>query len=152
MLSIQALVLTIFLTFFGINAYLLTHGVRASTLLYLLSLPPILSQPCITRRFLSSIVRCHHAFVTCPALISFSMYYDLRPKSAVGHLEYASRRLERTHIRSSLAFASSTAWLPLLYGTVVVSLTVYRTACSVLSKNTSEMLRVLLREGLLYYR
>jgi len=99
MLSIQALVLTIFLTFFGINAYLLTYGVPVH----------------------------HPAF---PLVDSCTMIFD--PKV-------------------TRAFASSTAWLPLIYDTVVVSLTVYRTACSVLSKNTSEMLRVLLREGLLYY-
>jgi len=47
--------------------------------------------------------------------------------------------------------ASSTAWLPLLYGTVVVSLTVYRTARSVYTRSTSNLFRILLREGLLYY-
>ncbi|KAF8465000.1 hypothetical protein DFH94DRAFT_784272 [Russula ochroleuca] len=50
------------------------------------------------------------------------------------------------------ALASSTAWLPLLYDTVIVSLTLYRTASSVYSKTASNLLRVLLREGLLYYR
>jgi hypothetical protein len=49
------------------------------------------------------------------------------------------------------ALASSTAWLPLLYDTVIVSLTLYRTASSVYSKTASNLLRVLLREGLLYY-
>jgi hypothetical protein len=47
--------------------------------------------------------------------------------------------------------ASSTAWLPLLYDTVVVSFTLYRTANSVYSKSASNLFRVLLREGLLYY-
>ncbi|KAH9987097.1 hypothetical protein BJV77DRAFT_802734 [Russula vinacea] len=47
--------------------------------------------------------------------------------------------------------ASSTAWLPLLYDTVIVSLTVYRTASSVYYKTASNLLRVMLREGLLYY-
>jgi len=47
--------------------------------------------------------------------------------------------------------ASSTAWLPLLYDTVVISLTVYRTASSVYTRSTSNLFSVLFREGLLYY-
>ncbi|KAH8994137.1 hypothetical protein EDB86DRAFT_1286090 [Lactarius hatsudake] len=49
--------------------------------------------------------------------------------------------------------ASSTAWLPLLYDTVVVSLTLYQTrgALYSASKSTGEIFRVMLREGLLYY-
>ena len=47
--------------------------------------------------------------------------------------------------------ASSTAWLPLLYDTVIVSLTLYRTASSVYTEPTSFMRRVLFQEGLLYY-
>jgi len=99
MLSIQALVLAIFLTFFGVNAYLLTRGVPVYHVAY-------------------------------PLVDSCTMIFDQKV---------------------SLAFASSTAWLPLIYDTVVVSLTVYRTASSVLSRNTNELFRVLLREGLLYY-
>jgi hypothetical protein len=48
--------------------------------------------------------------------------------------------------------ASSTAWLPLLFDTTVMFLTMYRTGSSVYSKNASEIFRVLFREGLLYYR
>jgi hypothetical protein len=47
--------------------------------------------------------------------------------------------------------AASTAYLPLLYDTVVVFFTIKRTAGSVTSKDASQMLRVLLREGLLFY-
>jgi hypothetical protein len=47
--------------------------------------------------------------------------------------------------------ASASAWLPLLYDTVVVILTVARTASSVYSKVPGQMLRVLFREGILYY-
>ncbi|KAF8487698.1 hypothetical protein F5888DRAFT_121764 [Russula emetica] len=47
--------------------------------------------------------------------------------------------------------ASSTAWLPLLFDTTVMVLTMYRTARSVHSRTTSDMFRVLFREGLLYY-
>ncbi|KAI9436665.1 hypothetical protein H4582DRAFT_1962464 [Lactarius indigo] len=55
--------------------------------------------------------------------------------------------------RRSGVIASSSAWLPLLYDTVVVSLTLYRTAGTVYSENasTGEIFRVMLREGLLYY-
>lgn len=51
------------------------------------------------------------------------------------------------------AIASSTAWFPLLYDTVVVALTLYRTA-DVLYRNaktTGQIFRALLEEGLLYY-
>ncbi|KAH8984703.1 hypothetical protein EDB92DRAFT_1466231 [Lactarius akahatsu] len=49
--------------------------------------------------------------------------------------------------------ASSTAWLPLLYSTAVVSLTLYRTAGALYSapSSTVEFFRVMLREGLLNY-
>ena len=47
--------------------------------------------------------------------------------------------------------ASSTAWLPLLYDTVIISLTIYRTASSVNAKPASFVRRVLFQEGLLYY-
>ncbi|KAN0131524.1 hypothetical protein V8E53_010632 [Lactarius tabidus] len=48
--------------------------------------------------------------------------------------------------------ASSTAWLPLLYDTVVLGLTLFRTARALYSKSTTQILRVMLQEGLLYYR
>ncbi|KAH9968362.1 hypothetical protein BGW80DRAFT_1177705, partial [Lactifluus volemus] len=47
--------------------------------------------------------------------------------------------------------ASSTAWLPLLYDTVVVTLTLKRTVSYLDSSNPGHIFRVLLREGLLYY-
>ncbi|KAI0003266.1 hypothetical protein BJV74DRAFT_520964 [Russula compacta] len=47
--------------------------------------------------------------------------------------------------------ASSTAWLPLLYDTVVIFLTINGTARYIQSKGTGQMFRALLREGLLYY-
>ncbi|KAI0060354.1 hypothetical protein BV25DRAFT_1917716 [Artomyces pyxidatus] len=47
--------------------------------------------------------------------------------------------------------AASSAWLPLLYDTVVVALTLYRTVRAVWSKTAGQIFRVLLREGLLYY-
>jgi len=50
-----------------------------------------------------------------------------------------------------VSMASASAWLPLLYDTVVVILTVARTASSVYSKDAGQMLRVLFREGIIYY-
>ncbi|KAH9952499.1 hypothetical protein BC827DRAFT_1254119 [Russula dissimulans] len=97
--SIQVFVLSVFLTFVGVNSWLLSHGVPVP----------------------------HPAY---PLVDSCTMIID--PK-----------------IPGPLA--SSSAWLPLLYDTIVVSLTVIRTASSVISKNPSQMFRVLLREGLLYY-
>jgi len=46
---------------------------------------------------------------------------------------------------------SSTAWLPLLYDTVVVGLTLFRTSKALYSQTAGQILRVMLREGLLYY-
>ncbi len=56
-------------------------------------------------------------------------------------------------LSSGRPLASSTAWLPLLYDTVVMFLTLYRTAGSVYSRTRtpSDMFRVLFREGLVYY-
>ncbi|KAI0265576.1 hypothetical protein BC834DRAFT_969965 [Gloeopeniophorella convolvens] len=47
--------------------------------------------------------------------------------------------------------ASASAWLPLLYDTVVVALTLARTVGSIWSHTAGQIVRVLLREGLLYY-
>ena len=54
--------------------------------------------------------------------------------------------------RRSGPIASATAWLHLLYGTVVLGLTLFRTARALYSKSASQILRVMLQEGLLYYR
>lgn len=57
------------------------------------------------------------------------------------------------YIWSRSALAASSAWLPLLYDTTVVLLTVNLTARSIYSssRNPSQMFRVLLQEGLIYY-
>ncbi|KAI0265572.1 hypothetical protein BC834DRAFT_877556 [Gloeopeniophorella convolvens] len=47
--------------------------------------------------------------------------------------------------------ASTSAWMPLVYDTVVVSLTLARTLRSVMDRTAGEIWGVLLREGLLYY-
>ncbi|KAI0049405.1 hypothetical protein FA95DRAFT_1677530 [Auriscalpium vulgare] len=49
------------------------------------------------------------------------------------------------------SIAAASAWLPLLYDTVVVALTLYRTAGAVWTKTAGQIVRVLLQEGLLYY-
>jgi len=46
---------------------------------------------------------------------------------------------------------SSTAWLPLLYDSVVVALTLFRTVRGIYTKSAGQILHVMLREGLLYY-
>lgn len=51
--------------------------------------------------------------------------------------------------RSKLA--SSSAWLPLLYDTVVLALTVNRTLPSLKNKNSSYVMKRLLEDGLIYY-
>jgi len=97
--SIQAFVLSILLTFIGVNSWLLSHGVPVP----------------------------HPAY---PLVDSCTMIIDPKVPGPI---------------------ASSSAWLPLLYDTVVISLTLIRTVSSMVSKNPSQMFRVLFREGLLYY-
>ena len=55
-------------------------------------------------------------------------------------------------MRSSGPIASITAWLPLLYDTVAIGLTLKGTAKYLGSRDTGQVFRVMLREGLLYYR
>ena len=55
-----------------------------------------------------------------------------------------------TGTRGDMAAAS--AWLPLLYDTIVVILTVHRTLGPVRHKTAGKIARVLLRDGILYYR
>lgn len=47
--------------------------------------------------------------------------------------------------------ASSSAWLPLLYDTVVLALTVNRTLPSLKNKNSSYVMKRLFQDGLIYY-
>ncbi|TFK39075.1 hypothetical protein BDQ12DRAFT_722916 [Crucibulum laeve] len=49
------------------------------------------------------------------------------------------------------AIASSSAWLPLLYDTVVFSLTLYRTYPYIRRKSASYVMKRLLEDGLIYY-
>ena len=48
--------------------------------------------------------------------------------------------------------AAASAWLPLLYDTLVLGLTLYRTLGPVRNKTAGKIARVLLRDGMLYYR
>lgn len=50
--------------------------------------------------------------------------------------------------------ASGSAWIPLLYDTVVLILTLYRTLPSIRSRETQagDIVSVILRDGILYYR
>jgi len=47
--------------------------------------------------------------------------------------------------------ASSSAWIPLLYDTIVVGLTLMRTVPSIRHRTASHIVKVLLEDGLLYY-
>ncbi|KAH9024816.1 hypothetical protein EDB85DRAFT_2150229 [Lactarius pseudohatsudake] len=97
-LVIQAIIISILLTFVGVNSWLLTHGIPVP----------------------------HYLATSCTMIVDPDV---------------------------PAWIASSTAWLPLLYDTVVVSLTLYRTGGALYSasKSTGEIFRVMLREGLLYY-
>lgn len=50
------------------------------------------------------------------------------------------------------AIASSSAWLPLLFDTIVLVLTLYRAYCGIKHASAGRIMRILLREGILYYR
>jgi hypothetical protein len=78
------------------------------------------------------------------------VYHDHRSESVSGHLH--ATYFEDLTDQYSGPIASSTAWLPLLYDTVVVTLTLKRTVSYLDSSNPGHIFRVLLREGLLYYR
>ncbi|KAF8895112.1 hypothetical protein BD779DRAFT_1497510, partial [Infundibulicybe gibba] len=52
---------------------------------------------------------------------------------------------------SSSILASSSAWLPLLYDTIVLGLTLYRTIPSIRNRNASYVMKRLLEDGLIYY-
>lgn len=54
-------------------------------------------------------------------------------------------------ISSPAHLASASAWLPLTYDTIVVVLTVNRTIKPFRHQNASTIMRVLLRDGLMYY-
>ena len=54
--------------------------------------------------------------------------------------------------RNRKHFSSASAYLPLLYDTVVVLLTIYRTVGQIRQRTAGKIMRVLLRDGLLYYR
>ncbi|KAH9059921.1 hypothetical protein EDB87DRAFT_1684186 [Lactarius vividus] len=97
-LVVQSIVISILLTFVGVNSWLLTRGIPVP-----------------------------HALAT-----SCTMIID---PDVPGWI------------------AASTAYLPLLYDTVVISLTLYQTTGALRSgsKSTGETFRVMLQEGLLYY-
>ena len=53
-------------------------------------------------------------------------------------------------IRSSAASAS--AWIPLLYDTIIFGLTLYRTVPPICREEASYIIKRLLEDGILYYR
>lgn len=63
---------------------------------------------------------------------------------------------ERGYLMNALLcshfFPSLSAWIPLLYDTIVIVLTVYRCIGPVKQKTASHIVRTLLKDGLLYYR
>jgi hypothetical protein len=79
-----------------------------------------------------------------------SVYHDRRSESVSGHLH--AIYFEDLTNQCSGPIASSTAWLPLLYDTVVITLTLKRTVSYMGPSNPGHIFRVLLHEGLLYYR
>lgn len=60
--------------------------------------------------------------------------------------------LTTTSIFSPAHLASASAWLPLTYDTIVLILTLNRTVKPVRHQAAGKIMRVLLRDGLMYYR
>lgn len=48
--------------------------------------------------------------------------------------------------------SSASAWMPLAYDTIVLALTLKRTLGPVRNKTAGKIAKVLLRDGILYYR
>ena len=48
--------------------------------------------------------------------------------------------------------ASASAWIPLLYDTIIFGLTLYRTVPPIWREEASYIIRRLLEDGILYYR
>lgn len=63
-------------------------------------------------------------------------------------LVYTADTMRNTN-RSMLA--SSSAWLPLLYDTAVLGLTIWRTLPAMRNRNASYVMKRLLEDGLIYY-
>ncbi|KAI0318206.1 hypothetical protein OF83DRAFT_1171288 [Amylostereum chailletii] len=75
------------------------------------------------------LTRAQPVFIRSPHIISCTMVFD----------------------RTLGPIAASSAWLPLLYDTVVVILTIIRTVPSVWNRTAGTIVSVLLREGIVYY-
>lgn len=80
-------------------------------------------------------------------LLACTMIFD--PKMFVQRFTRAPWANKLYFHRSVIA--SSSAWLPLLYDTVAMGLTLYRTIPSIRDKHTAHVMRRLLEDGLLYY-
>ncbi|KAF8065007.1 hypothetical protein FPV67DRAFT_1653843 [Lyophyllum atratum] len=65
------------------------------------------------------------------------------------HLTSSDSAYNSSTIRSTIA--SSSAWMPLLYDTVVLSLTIYKAFPGLRRRSTSFVMRRLLEDGLIYY-
>jgi hypothetical protein len=55
-------------------------------------------------------------------------------------------------VNTRSALASSSAWIPLLYDTIIFALTLYRTVPPIRREEASYIVKRLLEDGLLYYR
>lgn len=86
----------------------------------------------------------------------FSLHDDFRPDRVRTpiHLRYLLLRFraDRTARLYSGPIASASAWLPLLYDTLILILTLNRTLKPVRHRTAGKIMKVLLRDGILYYR
>ena len=82
-------------------------------------------------------------FAACTMIFDPSMYVSIPI--------FIIPRINIFIINRRSKLASSSAWLPLLYDTVVLALTVNRTLPSLKNKNSSYVMKRLLEDGLIYY-
>jgi len=92
-------------------------------------------------------------FVGFVGLFSFSMnaYLMTRGVAVVHNPSSGVRACTMIFDAEISTLASSSAWLPLLYDTVVLCLTLYKTLPSLKNRTTSYVMKRLFQDGLIYY-
>ncbi|KAI0766388.1 hypothetical protein BD413DRAFT_570526 [Trametes elegans] len=115
---VVAIVTVVFCVEFGVNAWLLTHGIAV--------------------RHTGGITAC-------------TMIFDPNQVYVPSHIVSSGDATHPVPLSSKGLIASSSAWLPLIYDTVVLFFTVKRTYRGIKNPTAGHIMRILLKEGLLYY-
>lgn len=78
------------------------------------------------------------------------VWYSTQPRKCIARW-FSRIQVKLTMHQRSVAAAAS-AWIPLLYDTIVFGLTLWRTVPPIRKKEASYIIKRLLEDGLLYYR